>query len=95
MMFLEDTRIVTSAMVKEAFKMPGMEEFPGGVVRPIGDFTLVRGNRILFVLDKEYDNARIEIESGRVFVLKKYEWEFVKNRLENVGKAGFKDADRD
>ena len=50
--FNPDTRVVSSAVVKDTFKMPGLEELPGGKTKPIGNVTIFKGTRILFVLDK-------------------------------------------
>ena len=86
--------MVSSALVKDTFKMPGLEELPGGKTKPIGNLTIFKGARILFVLDKELNTARIELENQRIFRLKSYEWDFVKGRLSDIGKAEFRDAAR-
>jgi hypothetical protein len=93
--FHVNTRTVFSARIKEDCNLPGYEELPGGRLRKVRhDRRLRTGTRVLVCLDNVQKLARIELENQKVYLLKEYEWNYVKGRLDQIGKAGFDDNAR-
>jgi hypothetical protein len=88
------SRTLLSAEIKHTARFPGREIITGNRFVKTTRVELERGTKILFALDKSKKTCIIELEDGRLFLLKDREWELFRDKLTKIGGADFKDDPR-